>query len=477
MSNRSGPTLVCLLTLTFALGAPQAGVAQEEIARLSTGEASASLLVEPGAGAWKTWVLTAGSDFRLPPPPGPSETSSEIQGLLSLTSNLDASTVDRVRFWDAGPPSYRWEELALAQLQQKPLIPLRTGRAMALLNVAIYDATVAAWDSKYFHNRQRPSQSNSAIPTAVEVPASPSYPSEHAVVAAAASTILAYLYPADAQIFFDAAREDSYTRVLAGVQYPSDVTAGFALGTLVAQRVIERARADGSDAVWTGTVPAGPGKWSGTNPQEPLAGTWKTWVLTSGSQFRPGPPPAFDSVQEVMELAEVKNFPRGLTGPAFATNARAFYWQSFDGGFLDWYVIAGKRVFEQHLDKNQPRVARIYALMSVAHYDGFIAVFDAKYTYWAIRPFQLDPTIGTLFPTPPHPSYPSAHSSASAAITEVMAYAFPREGAATRARATEAGNSRLWAGIHFRSDLDAGLALGRSVGHLVIERAQADGSQ
>jgi membrane-associated phospholipid phosphatase len=115
--------------------------------------------------------------------------------------------------------------------------------------------------------------------------------------------------------------------------------------------------------------------------------------------------------------------------------------------------------------------------MSVAHFDGFIAVFDAKYTYWAIRPVQLDPTIVTLFPTPPHPSYPSAHSSGSGAITEVMAYAFPREANAIRARATEAGNSRLWAGIHFRSDLDAGLALGRSVGHLVIERAQADGSQ
>jgi len=477
MLNRLGPKLLSFLILTLALGAPQAAVAQEEIAALSPGGASSSALVEPGAGAWKTWVLSAGSDFRLPPPPGSSETSSEIQGLLTLTSNLGASTVDRIRFWDAGPPSYRWVELALAQIQQKPFVPLRNARAIALLNVAIYDATVAAWDSKYVHNRQRPSERNSAIPTAVDVPASPSYPSEHAVVAAAASAILSYIYPADAQIFFDAAREASYTRVLAGVQYPSDVTAGFALGTVVAQRVIERARTDGTDAVWTGTVPTGPGLWNGTNPQEPLAGTWKPWVLTSGSQFRPGPPPAFDSAQEATELAEVKNFPRALTGAAFATNAKAFYWQTFDGILSDWYVIAGKRVFEQRLDKNQPRVARIYALMSVASYDGLIAVFDAKYAYWAIRPVQLDPTVVTLFPTPPHPSYPSAHSSASGAITEVIAYAFPREADSIRAKAVEAGNSRIWAGIHFRSDLDSGLALGRAVGHLVLERAQTDGSQ
>jgi membrane-associated phospholipid phosphatase len=477
MFHRSGPKPLYFLILTLALAAPQATLAQEEGAALSPARASSSTLVEPLAGTWKTWVLASGSDFRLPPPPGSTETQSEIQGLLALTANLSPTTLDRIRFWDAGPPSYRWVELALTQLQQKPFSNPKNTRALSLLNVAIYDATVAAWDSKYFHNRQRPSQSNTAIPTAVDVPASPSYPSEHAVVAAAASAILSYLYPADSQTFFDAAREASYTRVLAGVQYPSDVTAGFALGTVVAQRVIERARTDGSDAVWTGTVPTGPGLWNGTNPIEPLAGTWKPWVLTSGSQFRPGPPPAFDSAQEATELAEVKNFPRSLTGPAFATNAKAFYWQTFDGVLADWYVIAGKRIFEQRLDKNQPRVARIYALMSVAHYDGLIAVFDAKYAYWAIRPSQLDPTVVTLFPNPNHPSYPSAHSSASGAITEVIAYAFPREADSIRAKAVEAGTARIWAGIHFRSDIDAGLVMGRAVGQLVIERAQNDGSQ
>lgn len=346
---------------------------------------------------------------------------------------------------------------------------------MALLNVAIYDATVAAWDSKYFHNRQRPSQSNSAIPTAVDVPASPSYPSEHAVVAAAASTILSYIYPNDAQIFFDAAREDAYTRVLAGVQYPSDVTAGFALGTVVADKVIEVARSDGSDAVWTGSVPTGPGRWTGTNPIEPMAGTWRPWVLTFASQFRPGPPPAYDSAQEATELAEVKNFPRSPT--AFGTNSRAFYWQTFEGVLSDWYNFAGKKILEQRLEQNQPRVARIYVLMSIAHQDAIIAGWDAKYTYWAIRPSQLDSTVVTLFPNPNHPTYPSAHGFASGAISEVMAYLFPRDAGLIRAKGTEAGTSRIWAGIHFRSDVDAGLALGRAVAQLVIERAENDGSQ
>ncbi|MEO8190301.1 MAG: phosphatase PAP2 family protein, partial [Acidobacteriota bacterium] len=442
------------------------------IAVLSPAFSPAAPLVEPNAGKWKTWVLTSGSDFRLPPPPGASDTQAEIRDLLPLTSQLSDATLDRIRFWDAGPPSYRWVDLAIAQISQKPFSNQKNARAMALLNVAIYDATIAAWDSKYSYNRQRPSVTNNLIATAVGVPASPSYPSEHAVVASAAAAILSYLYPTNAQTFVDAAREASYTRVLAGVQYPSDVTAGYALGKVVADRVIAQARTDGSDAVWTGTVPTGPGLWNGTNPIEPLAGTWKPWVLISGDQLRPGPPPAFDSAQEATELAEIKSFPR-----TFGSNSKAFYWQTFDGILADWYNIAGKRIFEHHLDENQPRVARIYALMSVAHYDASIACWDAKFTYWAIRPFQLDPTVVTIFTTPNHPSYPAAHGTQSGAISEVMAYAFPQEAASIRAKGTEAGMSRIWAGIHFRSDVEVGLALGRAVAQLVIQRVQNDGSQ
>ena len=99
------------------------------------------------------------------------------------------------------------------------------------------------------------------------------------------------------------------SRLLAGVQYPSDVAAGLEIGRAVAAQVIERASDDGSDAKWTGTVPTGPGMWSG-DPLLPGMGTWKTWVLASGSELRPGPPPAFDSAQRAAELAEVKGYQR-----------------------------------------------------------------------------------------------------------------------------------------------------------------------
>jgi len=95
----------------------------------------------------------------------------------------------------------------------------------------------------------------------------------------------------------------------------------------------------------------------------------------------------------------------------------------------------------------------------------------------SIRPNQLDPTLTTLFPNPSHPSYPSAHAALSGGPAEVLAYLFPRDAEAIRRLAVEAADSRLWAGIHFRSDLDAGLALSKQVAALIIERAKSDGSQ
>ncbi len=172
------------------------------------------------------------------------------------------------------------------------------------------------------------------------------------------------------------------------------------------------------------------------------------------------------------ELAEIKNLPR-----TFTTNERALYWQTLYGAFVDWYNIAGKRIFESQLENNQPRAARIYAVMSVTHYDAMIATWDGKYAYWAIRPFQLDPAVTTLFATPNHPSYPAAHGGFSGAIADALAYLFPQEAESIRAKAVEASNSRVWAGIHYRSDIETGLAVGRAAAQLVIGRVKQDGSE
>jgi membrane-associated phospholipid phosphatase len=433
--------------------------------------------IEPHAGRWKTWVLSSGSQFRLPPPPRGMAQLIEVGKLISRARRRDAAALNAIRFWDAGPPGYRWNEMATNILLANNITGPRGARALSLLNVAIYDATIAAWDSKYFYNRRRPSEVNPDVSPAISVPDSPSYPSEHAAAASAAAAVLSYLFPSEAQTFGNAAQECGESRINAGVQFPSDVSAGMELGRKVADLVIARAQTDGSDAVFTGEIPAGPGFWRGTNPNEPLAGTWRTWVISSGSEFRPPPPPAFDSAQKAQELAEVKNFPRPIPagGASFNTTRAAYFWQLNTAKL--WTDILTVKLFEYQLDRNPPRAARAYALMSVAAHDGLIACWDGKYSYWAARPNMLDPTIVTLFPNPSHPTYPSAHASFDGTYAATLGYLFPRDAGFFTAQAQEAGSSRLWAGIHFLSDIEAGLEIGRAVGQRVIEWAKHDGSQ
>lgn len=99
-----------------------------------------------------------------------------------------------------------------------------------------------------------------------------------------------------------------------------------------------------------------------------------------------------------------------------------------------------------------------------------------KTTYWAMRPSQQDSTLAIAFPNPNFASYPSNHSTHSAARAELIAYLIPHLAGYARARGEEAGLSRLWAGIHFRSDHTAGVALGRAVAGKLIAMAERDGS-
>jgi len=434
--------------------------------------------IEPKAGKWKTWVLSSGNQLKLPPPPNRRATEEEIGFLKHLSSERDAAALDLINFWDAGSPSHRWNEFAIDRILKNNIGNPRAPRILSYVHVAIYDAMVSAWRWKYFYKRASPSELNRSLTTVLPEPNSPSYPSEHAVAAGAASAVLAFFFPTDAELFKAKAEEAGRSRLLAGVNYPSDVAAGLELGRAVAALVIERARTDGSDAVFTGTIPTGPCAWRGTNPLDPTAGNWRPWALTSGSQFRPGPPPACDSAQMATEVAEVKNFPRAIpaAGTTFAATRLAFFWQGV-GTIKPWNDLTGQKISEYRLDHNPPRAARVYALVHIAYYDALIACFDAKYTYWAIRPNQLDPSITPLFPNPNHPSYPSAHASLSGAQAAMLAYLFPRDAEFFKSLANEASESRLWAGIHYRSDLAAGLAQAEAVAGLIIERAESDGSQ
>jgi membrane-associated phospholipid phosphatase len=428
--------------------------------------------IEPHAGQWRTWVISSGKGYRVPPPPSPWQTREELRRLGPLTRHLDDASRRKIAFWDAGAPAYRWIDLVSSRLLAGTPTTAYPQRVYTYVALAMYDATVAAWESKYHYRRPRPSEVDDDVRTAVAVPESPSYPSEHAAAAQAAATVLAHFLPAEAASFQAMAEEAGWSRVLAGLQYPSDYEAGLALGQKVAEEVIQKADADGSSAIWGGTVPTGPCNWVGTNPGNVTGPTWTPLLLSSASQFRPPAPPDCHSPEVTAEKEVVRTFPR-----TFVTNYKAFYWQSPEG-LNHWpYRYLNQWLFEDGLDRNPPRAARAYALEAAVLFDAFIASQDGKFAYWYLRPHQLDPAIVPLFPVPNFPSYPSNHSTFSAARAEVLAYLFPTRADFVRALGKEAGDSRIWAGIHYPMDNVAGVALGTSVAQVFIDWAENDGSQ
>ncbi len=429
--------------------------------RPSTGQ------VEPDARLWTPWVLASAGELRPGPPPDRAATDRELLTMRDPMASPAANAAQQLAYWNAGSPNYRWQQIAMTNTG---LTSFPGFRALALMNVAIADAEIAAWDAKYYYNRRRPSHSDRTLVTLIPTPDSPSYPSEHAAAAGAAAAILSYLFPNNAQSFSNLAQQAGDSFVYAGVQYPSDISAGLSLGQAVAARVIQRARADGSDAPWNGSVPTGPGKWTGTNPVLPQMANWRTWVLSSGSQLRPVPPPDYNSTAMAAQVAEVKNFARTT-----ASNTAVYYWASAFVYKL-WGDVLDQKVFEYGLAANPPRAARAYALSSVAQYDALIACWDSKYTYWEMRPNQLDATMTTVIPTPNFPGYVAAHATLSEASATVLGYLFPQDADYFSARAQEAASSRVWGGIHLPVDIDTGTQLGAQVATLVVQRAQNDGS-
>jgi membrane-associated phospholipid phosphatase len=427
--------------------------------------------IEPGAGNWRTWVISAGKDYRVPPPPDAATTQREIQWLREFMAQADAQTRDQIDYWDVWAPGWRWVDL-VSQRTKDGRVPIpEFARVSSLVTVAIYDATVAAWDSKYAYNRAHPAEVDGTLLARTAVPRSPSYPSEHAAAAAAAAGVLAFLYPNEAAYFNQLAEEAGRARLAAGVRFTSDVTAGHELGRAVAARVIEYARNDGRQTPWAGTIPGGPGFWVGVNPVFANAQSWKPWVLSQPSEFRPGPPPAFNSPETLTGLAEIRNFPRD-----FNSNAKAFFWQTPEGTSTWFLDEVSLRQFEFRLDSNPPKATRAYALVAISWFEALMASHDAKMTYFRARPNMLDPAINTLFANPNHPSYP-ANQAMSAVRAGVLAYLFPRYADYYRQIGEEAGWSRLWAGIHHRSDIETSFVLARQVLRKILDRAEGDGSR
>jgi membrane-associated phospholipid phosphatase len=186
-------------------------------------------------------VLLSARELRLPPPPDDRATARELRELRTLLAGDDHATIALIRYWEAGFPADPWRARLAAIAGEDAVHPVERARALALLEVAVHDVLIAAWDSKLAHRRPRPDELDGWLESEVLVPAIPSYPSEHAAVAGAAAGILSWIFPEHAHRLSVAAEEAAWSRVTAGAVFPSDARAGLDLGRAVAQRVMDAA--------------------------------------------------------------------------------------------------------------------------------------------------------------------------------------------------------------------------------------------
>ena len=413
--------------------------------------------VEPNAGKWKTWFINSAREYRLTEP---AIYKSEIEKVLDIQQKMDAGAKAKIIYWNAGFPGYRW----INMMHNTWMNDTRNNGMLAnlLMSVALYDATIAAWDNKYMYKRIRPFEADKRIKVLAAKPGSPSYPCEHSVAAGVAVTIFSHFFPRLADSVKQMAEEQMQSRVAAGLAFPSDTKAGFELGKKIAEAEIGKTKNYLNNTPWDGKIPEGTYRWNGKFALLANAGKSNTVVLDSASQFRPAPPPDF-----AKDMAELKNYKQ-----TFDSRANAF----FHASHPFWEEALSKKIFEYNLHLNAPRAARIYAAMAIGYYDGFVSCWDAKYAYWGIRPDQYDTTYRPLLPTPPFPGYPSGHAAISSVSAELYAYFFPADKEYFRQKAKEVAESRFQGGIHFRTDNEVAVELGKKVAASIIERIKKDGA-
>ena len=290
-----------------------------------------------------------------------------------------------------------------------------------------------------------------------------SQPSLAAAVAGASVVVLKQFYPLDAASI-DAELAAQRAEPPLGSEHNKDFAAGETIGRSIGTAVLALAATDNFGATSPGTPPSGPGRWISSGAPVVRGGLGaRPFFLTSGSELRLPPPPAFGSAEFLAALAEVRALSDARTAEQIAVTQ---VWVPFSG-------VVFNGVATDLIDKyRRPELeaARIVAYANAAAFDAIIACFDTKFAYWFIRPTQADPGLTLAVGLPNHPSYPSAHSCETGAFEGVLADAFPAERARLDSIAQQASMSRVFGGLHYRFDGDGGLAIGHAAARLALER-------
>jgi membrane-associated phospholipid phosphatase len=471
------------------------------------------------AGTWRMIVLTSPSQIAVAPPSstGSADYQAELTAIKAAQGRLTAAQRTAMDSWSAGGV-VRWNQIMMefvsrADLPPPPLAdgtypvpdannpfaepnfpfgnPPYASRAYSYVAVAQYEALKAAWYYKYLYNRPSPSDVDGGVRALAPTHGLPSYPSEDAVLSGVTATLLNALFPTNVEEIARLAAEQRQSAFLSGRASTTDITAGLALGNAVAALFIARAGADGMRTA--GSTPAaiaamaaaaqarGEVPWHSMEsparpPMLPAFGSVRAWMMTPADVLneRPAPPPSTASALMARELEEVR---QAVRKPSREQIAIVYKWA--DGLSTPtppghWNFIAGPYISGAGF--SEVRTARAYALLNMALHDAAVSCWDAKFAYFNPRPSQLDPRIRTIIGLPNFPSYLSGHSTYSASAAAVLSYLFPSGAAEFNRLKDEAAISRLYGGIHYRSDIEVGKILGERVGGYTISFARTDGA-
>ncbi len=473
---------------------------------------------DPAAGSWQMIVLSSPTQFAVPAPLSTTSLAyqTELADVRAAQARITPEQQKAIDYWSKGgvlgwnklllefvarvdlPPAPRPDGTYPAPDANNPFAdpvfpfgnPPYASRAYSYVTVAQYEALKAAWYYKYLYNRPSPARVDPGIKALVPATDLPAYPSEDAVVAGVSVEILKLLFPTMVDEINARAAEQQMAAYLSGKASASDLAAGLALGQAIAPIFVARARGDGMGAAGNAAgIPAlsastaarGEVPWQSLEiparpPMLPLFGKVKSWMMTPDQVLteRPAAPPSTSSGLMQRELAEVKDAVDHLTRAQIAI---VYKWA--DGVSTatppgHWNFIAWP--YLERSGFSEVRMARTLALMNMALHDAAVVCWDAKFAYFNPRPSQLDASIRTVIGLPNFPSYISGHSTYSAAAANVLSYVFPSAAATFDAFKEEAAISRLYGGIHFRSDIEIGKVVGQRVGDYTVRFAIRDGA-
>lgn len=209
----------------------------------------------PAFGKVRSLILDSLTLLSLRPGPPPSTSSDQMKQEveLELQYSLHPTTENNriTQFWADGvgtsTPCGHWNSIAANDFIKKNYSEVRWARNLAFLNISLMDAAIVCWDTKNTYFSPRPTQMNPQIKTLTGVPNFPSYISGHSTFSGAASAVLSYLIPENANNYSQMATEASMSRMVSGIHYKTDCTVGLQVGNSIGELAVQRLQNSGGN--------------------------------------------------------------------------------------------------------------------------------------------------------------------------------------------------------------------------------------